>query len=75
IGQLMLVAPRRSGFSRCIVLPAPREALGAALGAFEVALNEAGALILMYDLKDKELVFWPQAVPEGFPADLVQAFR
>jgi hypothetical protein len=75
IGQLLLVAPRRSSFARCIVLPAPREALGASLGPFEAALNEAGALVLMYDVKDKELVFWPQAIPEGFPAELVQAFR
>lgn len=74
IGQLLLVAPKASGFQRCIVLPAPREALGMVLGPFETALAEANALVVMYDYKDKGFVFWPQLIPEGVSAEAARLF-
>jgi len=75
LGQLLLVAPKGSGAQRCIVLPAPREAMGPALDVFQPALEEAASMVLLYDFKDKAFVFWPHLIPAAAPADLVQALR
>lgn len=75
IGQLMLVAPKPSGVQRCIVLPTSREALGSSLAVFEPVLQEANAMVLLYDFKDGAFEFWPQIVPTGAPPDLIQVLR
>lgn len=75
LGQLLLVAPKASGMQRCIVLPAPREPLGGTLSVFEAALEEAATMVLLYDYKDNAFEFWPQIVPAGTAAELVQALR
>src|SRR5262249_44751726 len=60
IGQLVLIAPAGGAFKRCMVLPAPRDALGSALAPFEAALHEVGALVLLYDFQNKDVKFWAQ---------------
>jgi hypothetical protein len=74
IGQLVLIAPAGGAFKRCMVLPAPREALGGALAPFEAALAEIGALVLLYDFPNKDVKFWAQIVPPDFPQDLRKVF-
>ena len=74
LGQLMLAAPKSSGFHRCMVLPAPREALGSVLEPFTAAFSESGVLLLMYDFKERAFVFWPQVTPAGFPPELARMF-
>jgi hypothetical protein len=74
IGQLVLIAPAGGAFKRCIVLPAPREALGGALAPFEAAFKEIGALVLLYDFQDKGIKFWAQVVPGDFPQELRALF-
>lgn len=74
LGQLMLAAPKSSGFHRCMVLPAPREALGAVFEPFTAAFSESGVMLLMYDVKERAFVFWPQITPAGFPPELARMF-
>lgn len=74
IGQLMLIAPAGGAFRRCMVLPAPRDPLGGALAPFETAFREAQIFVLFYDFDGKDMKFWAQVVPEGFPADLRTLF-
>jgi hypothetical protein len=74
IGQLVLIAPAGGAFKRCMVLPAPREALGGALAPFEAALAEIGALVLLYDFPNKDVKFWAQIVPPDFPQELRKVF-
>lgn len=74
IGQLVFIAPKGSGWRRCLVLPGPRDPLGSVLAPFEAALAEAEILLLMYDLRDGGITFWPHFTPEAFPNDLARAF-
>ncbi|HVY03427.1 MAG TPA: hypothetical protein VG983_07190, partial [Caulobacterales bacterium] len=74
IGQLVLIAPAGGAFKRCMVLPAPREALGGALAPFEAALAEIGALVLLYDFPNKDVKFWAQIVPPDVPQELRKVF-
>lgn len=74
IGQLTLIAPSGGAFQRCMVLPAPRDPLGGALAPFEAAFREARIFVLLYDFDGKDMKFWAQVVPEGFPAELRKLF-
>jgi hypothetical protein len=74
IGQLVVIAPAGGAFKRCMVLPAPREALGGALAPFEAALKEIWALVLLYDFQDGGVKFWAQVAPPDFPPDLRKLF-
>jgi hypothetical protein len=74
IGQLTLIAPAGGAFKRCMVLPAPREALGQALAPFEAAFAEAQIFVLLYDFVEKDVKFWAQVVPQGFPPELRALF-
>ncbi|MGE3303268.1 MAG: hypothetical protein AB7M12_09160 [Hyphomonadaceae bacterium] len=74
LGQLVLIAPGGGAFRRALVLPAPREALGAALAPFEAAFRETGVWVLMYDFRDGEAHIWTQIAPPELPGDIRTLF-
>ena len=70
IGQLVLIAPSGGAFRRALVLPAPREALGAAIAPLEAAFREAGLWVLLYDFEAGKARIWTQSAPADLPREL-----
>jgi hypothetical protein len=74
IGQLMLIAPAGGAFRRALVLPAPRDAMGAAIAPLETAFREAGVWVLLYDFDGGQVNVWSQLAPQDLPAHLRALF-
>jgi hypothetical protein len=74
LGRLTLIAPGGGAFRRALVLPAPRDNLGAALAPFEAAFRELGVWVLMYDFKDGAAQIGTQSAPADLPEDLRALF-
>ncbi len=54
LGHLALIAPRALGIDRVLLLPAPREPVGAALDPYKQALEEMGVSLAFYDFRGGE---------------------
>ncbi len=70
LGHLALIAPLALGLTRVIVLPAPKEALGATLDPYKQAFEEMKVSLVFYDFKGGETVLTLDTADPGLHADV-----
>jgi hypothetical protein len=70
LGHLAIIAPRALGIDRLIMLPAPKDPIGAALDPYKQAFEEMGVSLALYDFRDGELNFVLEYTDPGLAADV-----
>lgn len=70
LGHLALIAPLALGLTRVIVLPAPKEALGATLDPYKQAFEEMKVSLVFYDFRGGETVLMLDTADPGLHADV-----